>query len=127
MARHLASWGPFLALGLALQVGLGVGLGVSGILLGAGPALAVDADGGSLFQAHCVGCHVNGGNIIRRGRTLKMKALERQGINSPEAIATIAAQGIGQMGAYGQVLGPGGPERVGLYVWQQALGGWSTK
>ena len=127
MARHLATWAQSLSLGLALQLILCLGLAVSGVLLAAGPAAASSADGAALFQAHCVGCHVNGGNIIRRGRTLKLKALESQGITSPQAIATIAAQGIGQMGGYGQALGPGGPERVGLYVWQQALAGWSTK
>ena len=100
---------------------------VSGLLLGAGPASASNPDGAALFQAHCAGCHVNGGNIIRRGRTLKMKALERQGITSPEANATIAAEGVGQMGGYGQVLGTGGAERVGLYVWQQALRGWPAQ
>ena len=27
----------------------------------------------------------------------------------------------------GPVLGPGGPEEVGLYVWQQALAGWASQ
>jgi cytochrome c6 len=80
--------------------------------------------GGSLFQAHCAGCHLQGGNIIRRGKTLKMGALERNGVASQEAIAAIAAGGIGQMGGYAQSLGEGGPEAVAAWVWQQALDGW---
>ncbi len=84
---------------------------------------ALDA-GGSLFRAHCAGCHLQGGNVIRRGKTLKMAALERNGIASPEAIAAIAAGGIGQMGGYAKVLGEGGPEAVAAWVWQQALDGW---
>lgn len=81
-------------------------------------------EGGSLFGAHCAGCHLQGGNIIRRGKTLKMAALERNGIASPEAIAAIAAGGVGQMGGYAQSLGEGGPEAVAAWVWQQALNGW---
>nr|WP_286193197.1 MULTISPECIES: c-type cytochrome [unclassified Synechococcus] len=80
--------------------------------------------GSSLFGAHCAGCHLQGGNIIRRGKTLKMAALERNGITSPEAIAAIAAGGVGQMGGYAQSLGEGGPEAVAAWVWQQALDGW---
>ncbi|MBM5799098.1 MAG: cytochrome C6 [Cyanobacteria bacterium M_surface_7_m2_040] len=87
------------------------------------PALAT-ADGAALFDLHCAGCHVNGGNIIRRGKTLKLAALERQGLASPEAIARVAAAGLGQMSGYGAVLGEGGPEAVAAYVWQQAEAGW---
>jgi cytochrome c6 len=114
-------------LGLILPLALGLGIGAWSLGLSVKPALAAGPDGAALFQAHCAGCHVNGGNIIRRGRTLKLKALERQGLNNPEAIATVAAQGMGQMGGYGKVLGPGGAEQVGLYVWQQALAGWPSK
>lgn len=87
------------------------------------PAQAA-ADGAQLFDTNCAGCHVQGGNIIRRGRTLKLAALERQGLASPEAIATVAAAGIGQMDGYAAVLGDGGAEAVAAYVWQQAQEGW---
>ncbi|MFM7086390.1 MAG: c-type cytochrome [Cyanobium sp.] len=80
--------------------------------------------GAQLFEAHCVGCHVGGGNVIRRGRTLKRNALERADLASPEAIARVAAAGIGQMGGYGAVLGEKGAEQVGAWVWQQALQDW---
>jgi cytochrome c6 len=89
------------------------------------PAWAAAApQGEQLFAQHCSGCHVNGGNIIRRGKTLKLAALQRQGIEGPEAIAAIAAGGIGQMGGYGAALGDGGAEAVAGYVWQQALADW---
>ena len=90
------------------------------------PAWAAPAggDGAALFANHCAGCHVQGGNIIRRGKTLKLAALERQGLASPEAIARVAAAGLGQMGGYAAVLGDGGPEAVAAYVWQQAQAGW---
>ena len=68
------------------------------------------ADGNALFQLHCAGCHVNGGNIIRRGKTLKLAALERQGM--------------AQMSGYGAVLGEQGTAEVAAWVWQQALADW---
>jgi len=82
------------------------------------------ADGAQLFELHCAGCHVNGGNIIRRGKTLKLAALERENRASEEAIAAIAAAGVGQMSGYGEVLGEQGTAEVAAWVWQQALAGW---
>jgi cytochrome c6 len=82
------------------------------------------APGARLFEAHCAGCHIHGGNIIRRGKTLKLAALERQGVASPEAIATIAAAGVGQMGGYAEVLGEDGVGAVAAWVWEQAQAGW---
>lgn len=82
--------------------------------------------GASLFEAHCVGCHVGGGNVIRRGRTLRLEALQRADLASPEAIARIAAEGRGQMGGYAAVLGEQGARQVSAWVWQQALAGWPT-
>jgi len=88
------------------------------------PRPAWGADGSALFQQHCVGCHANGGNIIRRGKTLRLAALRRAGLDSAADVARVAALGQGQMGGYGQVLGPGGPEAVGAWVWEQALADW---
>ena len=103
------------------------------VLLAPAPAFA-EADGRAssggassgavLFADHCIGCHVNGGNIIRRGKNLRLAALERNGIAGPELIAAIAAAGQGQMSGYGAVLGEGGPEAVANYVWQQAQLDW---
>ncbi|WP_225867607.1 c-type cytochrome [Cyanobium sp. NIES-981] len=86
----------------------------------AGPS----ADGARLFENHCAGCHVNGGNIIRRRKTLRLAALERQGVASEQAIAAIAAAGIGQMGGYGDVLGEEGVRAVARWVWDQAQADW---
>ena len=110
------AWPPLLALALALVL----------VALLALPA-AVQAEpssGARLFEAHCAGCHLQGGNIIRRGKTLKLAALERQGIASQAAIAAIAAAGVGQMSGYGEVLGEDGTEAVAAWVWQQAQAGW---
>jgi cytochrome c6 len=82
------------------------------------------SDGAALFSQHCAGCHVNGGNIIRRGKTLRMAALERQGVASEAAIAAIAASGVGQMSGYAGVLGDDGVAAVAAWVWQQAQADW---
>ena len=82
------------------------------------------SDGAALFSQHCAGCHVNGGNIIRRGKTLKLAALERENRASEQAIAAIAAAGVGQMSGYATVLGEQGTAEVAAWVWQQALAGW---
>ena len=80
--------------------------------------------GAQLFSQHCAGCHIHGGNIIRRGKTLKLAALQRAGLDSPQAIAAIASGGIGQMGGYAAVLGDSGAQQVGTWVWEQAQAGW---
>ena len=36
--------------------------------------------------------------MVRRGRTLKLAALQRNGITGPEEVARIAAAGIGRQG-----------------------------
>jgi len=104
-----ALWGLLVVLVLALGL--------------AGPVLAAPS-GAELFEAHCAGCHVNGGNIIRRGKTLRLAALERQGVASEAAIAAIAAAGVGQMSGYAGVLGEEGVAAVAAWVWQQAQADW---
>jgi cytochrome c6 len=88
------------------------------------PVWGLSGDGARLFDLHCAGCHPQGGNVIRRGRTLGEAALRRQGIEGAAAIAGIARSGIGRMDGYAAVLGEGGAEQVGTWVWEQALAGW---
>ena len=82
------------------------------------------SQGEVLFEQHCAACHLHGGNIIRRGKTLKMAALERRGLASVDAIADIAAHGIGQMSGYEDALGPGGEQVVAEWIWEQAQNAW---
>ena len=60
----------------------------------------------------------------RRGKTLKLKALERNGIEGPLEIAMIATEGRGQMSGYGEVLGEEGADAVAEWIWQQAQNEW---
>lgn len=100
-------------------------LGVS-LLLGLSPnAEATELNGGApIFEVHCAGCHVNGGNIVRRGKTLKLKALERNHVDSIEAIAQLVANGKGNMSAYRDRLSPAEIDAVSAYVWERAAQNW---
>ena len=86
---------------------------------------AVEANlGKTLFKHNCAGCHINGGNIIRRSKNLKISSLKRNGIDNPEAIAKIARQGIGIMSGYEDNLGADGDQIVANWVWEQAQKAW---
>jgi len=62
--------------------------------------------------------------VIHRRKTLKLAALQHEGLANPEAIARIATQGIDQMSGYLEVLGSDRAERVGEWVWIQAQNAW---
>ena len=86
---------------------------------------ALEADSGeNLFKNQCAGCHLNGGNIIRRSKNLKLKSLKRNGIEDPAAIAKIARQGIGIMDGYKDQLGKNGDQVVANWIWEQAQKAW---
>ena len=67
---------------------------------------------------------MNGGNIIRRSKNLKISSLKRNGIDNPETIAKIARQGIGIMSGYEDELGENGDQIVANWVWEQAQKAW---
>tara|TARA_B100000965_G_scaffold367839_1_gene354084 strand:- start:1032 stop:1406 length:375 start_codon:yes stop_codon:yes gene_type:complete len=86
---------------------------------------ALDADlGKNLFKNHCAGCHINGGNIIKRSKNLKISSLKHNGIDDPVAIAKIARQGIGIMDGYKEKLGENGDQIVANWIWEQAQKAW---
>lgn len=113
-------WLP-LSMKLVLAVVLGCWLAVGCLT----PAWAADVSAGAqVFETHCIGCHLNGGNIIRGGKNLKQKALERNGYATPEAIAQIVTNGKANMSAYKDRLTPAEIEDVAAYVLQQAQQNW---
>ena len=86
---------------------------------------ALGADSGeNLFNHNCAACHINGGNIIRRSKNLKISSLKRNGIDNPGTIAKIARQGIGVMSGYEDKLGDNGDQIVANWVWEQAQKAW---
>ena len=78
----------------------------------------------ALFDAHCAGCHIGGGNIVRRRKTLKQRALERNGVDSVAAIANLITNGKGAMSAYQDRLTTAEIDQLAQYVWQQAQKDW---
>ncbi len=89
------------------------------------PAFAADLEtGAKLFEVQCAGCHANGGNIVRRGKTLKLKALERNGYASIDTVSDIVTHGKGNMSAYKDRLSQSEIENVAAYVLDRANKDW---
>lgn len=82
------------------------------------------SDGAKIFNVQCAGCHPNGGNIIRRGKSLKKKALEKNQMNSLEAIKEIVTNGKNNMSAFGDRLNEEEITIVSAYVLEKAETNW---
>tara|TARA_B100001250_G_C19601450_1_gene700810 strand:- start:2 stop:388 length:387 start_codon:yes stop_codon:yes gene_type:complete len=80
--------------------------------------------GKDIFLEHCSGCHINGGNIIRRNKTLKLKDLKRNGLDNPESIARIVRNGIGIMSGYEEILKEGDDKVLANWIWEQSQKAW---
>lgn len=80
--------------------------------------------GATVFEAQCAGCHVGGGNIVRRGKNLKLKTLQKNQVDTVEAIAALVTAGKGNMSAYGDRLSVSDIHNVSAYVLAQAENGW---
>ncbi|MDZ8185219.1 MAG: c-type cytochrome [Nostoc sp. ChiSLP02] len=89
------------------------------------PAIAADTiNGEQIFSVHCAGCHINGSNIIRRGKNLKKQALKKYGMDSIEAVISIVTNGKSNMSAYKDRLSEQQIQDVAAYVLEQAEKGW---
>lgn len=101
---------------------VGLGIWVSSV-----PARAADLElAPKLFEVHCAGCHANGGNIIRRGKTLKLKALERNGYSTIDTISEIITNGKANMSAFRDRLTSEEIRDVATYVLEQAHKNWRS-
>jgi len=123
---------------LTLGLGLLFSLLVSGALGWAAPAIAqpvtsppsnaetpfITPSGSQLFTENCAACHAGGGNLIRRGKTLKQKALKRYGYQEASAIVNIVTVGKGAMPAFGDRLSAEEISAIAQYVQTQAATGW---
>ena len=87
-------------------------------------AVTTENVGAKVFQANCAGCHVKGGNIVRRGKNLKLKTLHKNKVDTVEAIAALVTNGKGIMSAYGDKLTDTEIEVVSAYVLQRAAENW---
>ena len=115
MTRLLAKWKVRL---------VAIVLFVSLLCLSPNSVASASANGAAIFQANCAGCHPNGGNIVRRGKTLRQQALRRNGMDSLAAIKTLVRQGKNNMPAYADRLSSQEIEAVATYVLERAKQGW---
>lgn len=95
------------------------------IALGSNSLAAETSDAAQVFSANCVGCHIGGGNIVRRGKNLKQKALKRYGMDSIDAIAHLVENGKNAMPAYKKHLSNQQILNISVYVLDQAEKGWN--
>jgi cytochrome c6 len=99
-----------------------LGLVLSWILIT--PIARADDRGAQIFEAQCAGCHAGGGNIVRRGKNLKLKTLEKNQMATIEAIQTLVTQGKANMSAYSEKLTPEEITAVAAYVLDRAQANW---
>lgn len=81
-------------------------------------------NGAEIFKANCAACHAGGGNIVRRGKNLRLKTLHKRKVDTEDAIATLVTNGKGIMSAYGDKLTPEEIANVSAYVLQRAEANW---
>lgn len=115
------------AFGLVVLVSTLLFLGASPVgadAIAAGSTALLPDQPAQLFEAHCEGCHPNGGNIIRRGKNLKARALERYGYDDVASITDIITHGKGVMSAYRDRLTREEIQALATYVLEQAEAGW---
>lgn len=83
--------------------------------------------GREIFTINCAGCHPNGGNIIRRGKNLRSKALQKNGYNSIDSIEDIVTHGKNNMSPFFDRLTPEEINLVAKYVFSQAENNWELR
>jgi len=87
-------------------------------------ATSATATPAEVFSTNCAGCHINGGNIIRRGKNLQQKALKKYGMDSIANISNLVTNGKGIMPAYKARLSEQQIIEVSAYVLLQAETDW---
>lgn len=85
------------------------------------------SEGSTLFERHCAGCHPQGGNIVRRRKTLKLKSLERDGYDALETLSDLVAKGRKNMPGFEEKLNLTQIEALSQFVLKQAKNGWAKE
>ena len=87
--------------------------------------LAADLDNGAkVFTANCASCHVGGGNIINRAKTLSEADLTKYGMNSLDKVIAQVTNGKPPMPSFKTRLTAEQIEDVANYVLDKAVSGW---
>jgi cytochrome c6 len=89
------------------------------------PALAGDAaNGAKIFSANCASCHAGGKNVVNAAKTLQKGDLDKNGMNSLDAIKTQVTKGKNAMPAFAGRLNEQQIDDVASYVLAQSEKGW---
>nr|YP_011006886.1 cytochrome c6 [Lessonia variegata]WAM64173.1 cytochrome c6 [Lessonia variegata] len=89
------------------------------------PAQAVDINNGeNVFVANCSACHAGGNNVIMIDKTLKKEALEKNVMNSVDAITYQVTNGKNAMPAFGGRLAETDIQDVANFVLSKSDKGW---
>ncbi|MCY7408267.1 MAG: c-type cytochrome [Alkalinema sp. CAN_BIN05] len=97
------------------------------LLLDIPSAQAISLTGPQLFEAQCAGCHAGGGNIIRWGKNLKLTTLQKNNLDTQDAIVNLVTVGKGNMSAYRDRLTTEEIQTVSAYVLAQAAQNWKSE
>lgn len=91
------------------------------------PSVTFAADisnGEIIFNANCSACHAGGNNVIVNEKTLKKDILEKNGMDSVDAIVYQVTNGKNAMPAFGGRLNDNEIEDAANYVLTQSEKGW---
>ena len=80
--------------------------------------------GDKIFEINCVGCHPGGGNIIRRGKNLKLNTLKKSQLNTIETLVTYITNGEKNMPAFQDRLTQSEIVEVGNFMLEKAKNNW---
>lgn len=82
------------------------------------------SNGEIIFNANCSACHAGGNNVIVNEKTLKKDILEKNGMDSVDAIVYQVTNGKNAMPAFGGRLNDNEIEDAANYVLTQSEKGW---
>lgn len=97
-------------------------------LLNTSSTLAADIEAGEkIFVSNCAVCHAGGNNTVSPEKTLQLKVLEDNEMNSIQAITTQVTGGKGSMPSFQSRLSSDDIDNVANYVLNQAKQGWDEE
>lgn len=82
------------------------------------------AQANDVFNKNCAACHAGGKNVMNPDKTLTSESLEKNGVNSLDAIKKLVSEGKAPMPAFASTLSKEEIESVSAYVLEQAKKGW---
>lgn len=93
-------------------------------ILAASFILTNSASANSVFASHCAACHAGGKNIMNPDKDLSMANMEKNGVNTVDAIKALVTNGKAPMPAFKSQLDAAQIDSVANYVLEQAKKGW---